>query len=338
MSNCTPIIYPNFTPAQIISGPPDIFVFRAHNNIFRSYSIQAGNDFNLVPQQTRNGGSYQLLVKKTIAGDVIINLPAGSIVLGDTTATSITLSGAQDEDFLIEFSFDGNSHLFWSVGSGGGGSIVEPGEPSSFSPNVIPFIDGNGDWQEDSNFFYDSLLGDLYVKNKVVEQEAPGVQTGFAKKSIPYVDNSGKWVESGVLQFDGATLRAQATIFGWTNKTLSINNSTGSPDYPQLIWSQGSIRFYPHTPSGKLTSSNGFRGSKGSEFFPGTDNFSAKFYDQNNNLGMELKKDGFTYLKEYTPVNAGDPNGEIGAMCKDDNNVYFKTAGGWFQIQLMAIT
>lgn len=118
MSNCAPIIYPNFTPAQIITGPPDIFVFRAHNNIFRNYSIQAGNDFNLIPHQTRNGGSYQLLVKKTIAGDVIINLPANGIVLGDTTATSITLSGAQNEDFLIEFSFDGTNLLFWSVGSG----------------------------------------------------------------------------------------------------------------------------------------------------------------------------------------------------------------------------
>ncbi|MCO5254215.1 MAG: hypothetical protein M9892_07630 [Bacteroidetes bacterium] len=155
MSNCAPIIYPNFTPAQILTGPPDIFVFRAHNNIFRNYSIQAGNDFNLIPQQTRNGGTYQLLVKKTIAGDVIVTLPAGSIILGDKTASTITLSGAQDEQFIIDFTFSGTGYIFW-IESSGGGSQVAPGQPSEFSPNVVPFINASGEWAEDSKFTYSS--------------------------------------------------------------------------------------------------------------------------------------------------------------------------------------
>ena len=128
-----PTIYPNFDNLLIANND---LSFNAHNNIIRSYQTAADNNFNLLINQARNGGIYKLLITKTILGDVVITLPLNAIVVGDIAANTITLSGALNEQFLIEFSFDGINLLFIL-----GGSSVGPSAGSSFSPNVIPFID-----------------------------------------------------------------------------------------------------------------------------------------------------------------------------------------------------
>ena len=147
MSCDQPIIYPNYQTKQIVNG---VFDFLGFNNVIRNWQTSAGANFTLNPITIKPGGKYRLLISKTIAGDVLITLPPNSIIIGDYGNTAINLSGAQNEKFLIEFTFDNANFVFEQIGSGGG--VAGPTMPTNFNPYIVPFIDNNSEFQENLDF------------------------------------------------------------------------------------------------------------------------------------------------------------------------------------------
>ena len=128
-----PEVYKNFDVINVSGGT---LTFDALNKSFRNYQTTVSGNFQLSVLSPKPGGDYKLLITKNTAVDVIVSLPINSVLIGDPTGSTITLSGSIGEQFLIEFSYDGINLLFIL----GGGSVVEPGASSGFSPNVIPFI------------------------------------------------------------------------------------------------------------------------------------------------------------------------------------------------------
>jgi hypothetical protein len=149
-----PEVYKNFDVINVSGGT---LTFAALNKSFRNYQTTVSGNFQLSVLSTKPGGDYKLLITKNTAVDVIVSLPINSVLIGDPTGSTITLSGSIGEQFLIEFSYDGINLLFIL----GGGSSVEPGASSGFSPNVIPFINTSSEWSEDTNFNY--INGNLGV-------------------------------------------------------------------------------------------------------------------------------------------------------------------------------
>lgn len=164
-----PEVYKNFDVINVSGGT---LTFDALNKSFRNYQTTVSSSFQISILSPKPGGDYKLLVTKNTAADVIVSLPINSVLIGDHTSNTITLSGGIGEQFLIEFSYDGINFLFILRG----GSTVEPGAISGFSPNVIPFINSLGEWSEDLGF----TLNSSRLTHTFTNTDYSALNTGYA--------------------------------------------------------------------------------------------------------------------------------------------------------------
>lgn len=105
----------NFKAINIVSG---IAIFDGKKLYFKNYSISANANFTIDVKNIQNGGDYNIILTKTTASDIVVTLPATSVISGSTD-TTFTLIGALNQKYLLSFTKDTNNYV-WKPISGGG--------------------------------------------------------------------------------------------------------------------------------------------------------------------------------------------------------------------------
>ncbi|MDI1233183.1 MAG: hypothetical protein PSX81_02750 [bacterium] len=114
-----------FKTVTIVSST---LIFNGLGKPIHNVKTSAAANFTLVLKRISNGGNYNLIVLKSIAGDVVITLPASSKISGSAD-TTITLTGDVNTSFWINFTKDATYNYFTVTGSsasgGSGGVVIE---------------------------------------------------------------------------------------------------------------------------------------------------------------------------------------------------------------------
>jgi hypothetical protein len=116
----------------------DEVTFNGHNRVLANRKVSAAADFDLLFTGIKHGGVYNLIVTKTVAGDVIITLPADVMLLKSGLGGTITLTGADETKFLLEIGADANGTVWVNAGAATSGVDL-----SAYAPLASPALTGN---------------------------------------------------------------------------------------------------------------------------------------------------------------------------------------------------
>lgn len=94
--------------------------FNGINRWHRNIRATVTADFEVVPTRVKDGATYNLIITKDTAGDVVVTLPAGSVI-SNSAETTFTLTGASGLKYWLQFTYV-NEEYVWSLNGAGSSS------------------------------------------------------------------------------------------------------------------------------------------------------------------------------------------------------------------------
>jgi hypothetical protein len=117
-----------FLPINHLDG---ILTFRATNHYFKNKISSTSLDITIEVKNPKDGGDYNLIIEKETEDDIIISLPGNSTVSGSSDSF-ITLTGAYNQQFWLQFTYHGLDFMWALLGvSNGVGDGGDSGTPDA---------------------------------------------------------------------------------------------------------------------------------------------------------------------------------------------------------------